>query len=260
MNITREEFALKFNGYVKTIAKHYCDAVGDIRIEYDDLCQVGYLALMEGYDKYDSSKSSPSTYAHMIIRYKVLRYITDNRSVTHVPHDLQALSVRLARKRAEYYTVNGKQMSINDMIKCLENTHNFNYEVNLKLIKLLLIIEKYHKNTHEYSFEDKIDNYDAFSLTYLDNDEFAYINDIIKDNYNLEDEIIKNNELEEIKSYLEDNFDEMDIDIFKETLGLTDEIPKTRRVLGEKYGITPQAIDLRYKKVLNNVRRNFDVL
>jgi len=76
----------------------------------------------------------------------------------------------------------------------------------------------------------------------------------------VEDAAIMNYQVCEILKYVEDNFDEIDVDIFKETLGLIDNITKSGRLLAKKYSITHQAINLRYHKVLRKVKEKFSNL
>lgn len=260
MNMSLEEFVLENKMYVKIISKYYYEQVANLGIEFDDLCQVGYLALIENYDKYDSSKACPSTYAYMIIKYKILKYINNNISFTHVPYDMQLLQARLTRKKAEFYRINGRNMSLFEMLDYVNNECNLKREVDVDLIKLLLIIEKYHLTSNKYSFEEKIINSGNISIDNFDGDSGIYIKDVVADDYNLEEEVMRNMEADEIISYIENNFEEKNVQIFKETLGLIDGIPKTRREVSQQYGISYQAVEQRYKKTLNLVKKNFGVL
>jgi len=256
MDLSLEEYMLQYKGYAVMWANYYNHIFSDNYFEYDDLYQASCLALIDGYYKYDNSKSSLGTYTYLTAKYGIIKYIRKNSSVTKIPGDLLVAATNLSKKNIEYYRKHGKNMDLEDMINyAKKECYTGSYRVDSDFIKTLLKIEAFHLKGHNYSLEDKIDNYNSMNS---DKTENIYLKDCLPSRDNTEKTAINNNMIEQILKYLEDNFSEIDVEIFKETLGLIDEIPKTRRELSKKYNVSYQTIDIRYKKTLKKIQKNFN--
>lgn len=256
MDLSLEEYVLKYRAYAIIWANYYNNIFGDSYFEFDDLYQASCLALIEGYYKYDNSKSSPGSYAYLSAKYGVIKYIRKNSSLTKISGDLIIAATNLSKKNEKYYRTYGKNMDLEAMVDYVKKEcYTGSYRVDNDFIKTLLKIEAFHLKGHNFSLDDKVDNYNLNGNNQNNN---ICIKDCLVSNDNTENTAIKNNIVEQILSYLEDNFKETDIDIFKEILGLVDEIPKTRRQLSKKHNISHQAIDQKYKKMLVKIKQNFN--
>lgn len=256
MEISLEEFVLKHHTYAKSLARHYCNILSELNLEYDDLYQAGCLNLIEWYTKYDNSKSSPSTYAYLMVKYGILNYIRSNYYVTKVPLDLLELERKVSKKMSEVYMLSGKNMTLDEILEYIKNECYLagRTSIDKNFVMQVLKISSYHKQNFKISLEDKPDYFDASEDVILTKDD-KYLKDCIASEYDLEKEALDRYEAEELISYLENNFNEFDCEIFKEIIGLVDGIPKTNRTLAQKYNISHQAINQRYQKVLKKIQK-----
>lgn len=254
MELTLEQFIEKNRGLIYRLAKKYYHMTYIYGIEFDDLFQVGCLALTERYPDYDSNKGKISTFSYHVISGAILNYLSKNCTTTHVPMDLVYLSRKLAKENIEFYKKNLRYMTEKEIINWLKDMPGVNYKYNIQeLINMLNQIILHHYSDSAHSLDDLILTYDTSGNFY----ELQNINPAIKDvlvaDFDMEEEIVNRVNLESFLDSL-DYLSHQEKETFIEILGLRDEIPKTRRFLAEKENISCQAIDQRYKKVLQKVR------
>lgn len=103
------------------------------------------------------------------------------------------------------------------------------------MLEKLLEINKYHLKTEQISLN-----------TLIDEETGETVLDYIRTGYGMENSVISKMNCENILASIID--ETVNYDIVIETLGLNDEIPKTREELAEKHGISYQRIDKKYKK------------
>jgi len=252
--ISLEEYILSNNGFLNKLASYYSNVI-DIGIEYEDLYQVGCLALVESYNNYNVKKGSLSTYSYLVIRGAMLNYINSNNCVTHVPRPLSVLLNNVSKKKSIFYRENGRNMTDEEVLEYINNNNFTNYKSNSDLVKILDKISQYHIVSKCFSLYEPLHDFidDIYSES-EQND--LLIESFLKHDYNLEDEVMADCFILDVVESLRGE-DKKSIDIFMETLGLIDGIPKVRGELAEKYSISKQAIDLRYKKTLSKVRKKF---
>ncbi len=254
MKMSLEEYISKFGGYLKELADRYYYQVTDSSIEYDDLIQEGYLALISGYSNYDDSKSSLSTYAYTTVKYGIINYITKKNSTVWMTPDLIVAAAKLERVRMSYYMKTGNMMSMDEMVQfVIDNFSYLNYRLDEKFVELLLKITKYYNSA--YSIDAVM--YKNENNRKFDNNDFT-IGDSITFDYCLEDVVVQKLFAEEVLDYVQNNFSMKDADIFREKFGFVDNIPKNHNQISAKYGVTRQCINRRYLKILKNVRQKFN--
>jgi RNA polymerase sigma factor (sigma-70 family) len=254
MNISLEEFLIKNKGFINIQASFYSKYTSDLGIEFDDLYQVGCLALIEKYDDYDQEKGKISTYSHWVIRTAMLNYINKNACITYVPINSAWLVNKIAVETALFYKENGRKPTKDELYNCVKNKLN-NTKLSVDLFDKLEKILLFHHKRKQKSLNETIDSIpgSGYQRYYdFEEDENILMN-CIKDDYDLEEEVISKVFLEETVNMLK-NGDKLDYDIFMETLGLNDNIPKTRKFLAQQYGMPFQTIDKRYHKTLNKIK------
>lgn len=253
MDLTLEELVEKYKGYAKLFADHYQKAVFDYGIEYDDLYQEALFGLISTYKDYSGEKSSLNTYTYNMMKYSVLNYIQENSTITHVPKPKKYLAVYLMKKEAQFYELNGREMTKDEKKKTLIETYFNEKYITDELMETLEIIKKLHfKGMEVYTseeskyFKSKNNLYDG----YQEND---IIMDLIAAENNTEEEAINNYLIEQLLNSIE-ILNEREKDIFVETLGLVDGIEKTRQNLSDKYNVSRQRIDVIYKNAREKVK------
>lgn len=261
MNMTLEEYVLKFSGYAINYAKYYCKILYDMNLEFDDLYQAGCLALVESYYKYDSSKSSPSTHANTMVRFGILDYINKNTNIIRIPDVVNLVVLKLIRKKHEYYKIYGRNMTTEEITDYVINECDTGtYTVDENYIKTLLEIECLYMRNTMYSLDESIDKHSTrFFNIDCEKDDIC-IKEVLNSKDNVEEKVINEVFVSEILSYVENRFSEMDLDIFKESFGLVDGIAKSHNKIGKKYGFSNRASNQRYQKVLKQVKRKFSNL
>lgn len=91
MKIDKTEYIQKNQGLIVRLAKRYAKL--SHLYEYEDLVQVGNMSMWKKLDKYDPSKSEPSTFLTICISRDMIKYIkkiqkhTDNLPITMKPED-----------------------------------------------------------------------------------------------------------------------------------------------------------------------------
>ena len=242
--MTLEEFVLSNDGLVKKIAGHYYGICSDYGIEFEDLYQVGCLALIEKYKNYNSTKGNVSTYATYVIKSAILNYINSNNSITYIPKNMMAFSLYVQNKNLEFYQNNGRYMTDEEILSFIKNSDYVAYKKNIELVETLQELINYHLKTESVSLN---------TLVNIDGEQKELVNCIIA-NYNLEESIISKMNCDEILDIIRDRISFYGV--VCGILGLDGEIPQTRYQLAEKYGTCQQNIDKKYKKALKKIRKN----
>ena len=242
--MTLEEFVLNNEGLVKKIAQHYYGICHDYGIEFDDLYQVGCLALIEKYKNYSEAKGNASTYANYVIKSAILDYINSNNAVTYVPKNKILFSIYIQNKNIEFYKLNGRYMTNEEILSLIKDSHYVAYKKNMELVEELQELTKYHLKTESVSLNTIIDT----------NEEEVELINYVRTSYNLEDSVISKMNCDEILDIIRDRVS--CYGVVCGILGLDGEIPQTRYQLAEKYGTCLQNIDKKYKQALKKIRKN----
>lgn len=251
-----EEFVLKNQGLLVGIASRYAKKVVDFGIEFDDLYQVGALELVERYKDYCSEKGSVSVFSYWVIRTAILNYIRDHRGITHFSASLSHLSSALSKKNSSFYQETGRYMTEEEMIFYIKQFKSAKNFANIKeLVKTLQQIDLYHLSSNKLSLNDMDFSNAIETDQYNEALEFEQLVEHIVSNVDVEEEAISNIWIEEILSTIQNEKREK-YDIFVETLGLADGIPKTRGHLAEKYHCSCNNIEQKYKSTLRKVKQN----
>lgn len=258
MNLSLEEFVLKYEFRAKAWANFYYTILYDNGFEYEDLYQAGILKLIESYPKYDDSKSSLFTFADQMIRFGILNYINKIGHFFKIPNDVNMVLIKVLAKKNEFYKLTGRNMT-NEEIKdfILNECYYGNYTIDDEYVKNLLKIEQYYFRKKIYSLDDNIDNYNTSYLGIFAEKEDLCVGDLVANDISVEDTAINNCYVLDVLDYVTNNFSERDIEIFKEVLGFIDGIPKTEQSLANKYECSRQAVNQRYKRVIGKVKEKF---
>ena len=239
--MTKEEFILSNKNLVYFIARYYYGIGCDFGIEFEDLIQVGYLALVEKYDNYDEKKGKTSTYAGCIIKSAMIDYINFNNSITYMPKNFSYFANIIANRNQEFYLTNGRYMTKEELLDVMKNSKYVNYKRTMDLVEKVLEVNNHHLRKDPLPLNEVID--EETGETFMD---------YIRTSYNMEDAILSQMNCENI---LDNIINEpRNYDIVTETLGLNDGIPKTREQLADKYYTSKQVIDKRYKKSLGKLK------
>lgn len=255
MDITLEQMLENSKGLIYQIAKRYYLMTNRYGIEFDDLYQVGCLALIENYPDYDPSKGAVSTFVYFIIRGAILNYLNANCTITHIPNDLHLLSQKLAKENIQFHKKNGRYMTEEEQILLLKKIPcSSKYQDLKQLLKDLNKIILYHYRDSVYALDDLIINFDTSGNTYELMEHNPTIGDLLVADFDIEEEAIFKVDLERFLDslyYLTDR----EKKTFIEILGLRDGICKTGQFLSVKENVSRQAIDQRYQKALTKIKQ-----
>ena len=88
-------------------------------IEYDDLYQAGCIGLVKAVDGFDDTRGLRfSTYAVPVILGEIRRLFRDGGTVK-VSRSLKERGARVQKKRQEFYTLNGREPTVNELAEQL---------------------------------------------------------------------------------------------------------------------------------------------
>lgn len=88
-------------------------------IEYDDLYQAGCIGLVKAVDGFDNTRGLRfSTYAVPVILGEIRRLFRDGGTVK-VSRSLKERGARVQKKRQEFYTLNGREPTVNELAEQL---------------------------------------------------------------------------------------------------------------------------------------------
>ena len=239
--MTREEFILSNKNLVLSIARYYYGICREFGIEFEDLRQVGYLALAEKYGNYDEKKGKASTYAVCVIQSAMINYINFNNSITHMPKNFSYFANIIANRNQEFYLTNGRYMTKEEILDMMKNIKYVNYKRTMDLVEKVLEVNNHHLKKDQLPLNEVID--EETGETFMD---------YIRTSYNMEDAFLSQMNCENILANIIN--EPRNYDIVTETLGLNDGIPKTREQLAEKYYTSEQVIDKKYKKSLGKLK------
>lgn len=162
----RWEEVISYLPLIKKMARAYS---GEL-LEYDDLVQEGCFVVYDCLSKYDSNKSSKSTYLSNMIRYRYYSILTCSRFSFSVPDIMCKYAFRLHRLEQKNRVLTGNFLTTEEMQEKLKQP--------LKTIKNLDILNRRMTRsqvTHleEYNYEneemvDKIDSENDFSDRFID--------------------------------------------------------------------------------------------
>lgn len=257
MEISLEEFINQNQGFLHNLASFYSNT-NELGIEFEDLYQVGCLALIEKYNSYDKEKGSMSTYSYWVIKGAMLNYINSNNTITYVPIQLNTLLINLTKKNSEFYKSNGRNMNNKEILDYLKTLDFVKHKITPELVTKLKKIYKYHLKNSLSSLDDANHNY-LSKIDYNTDVEIKIpiIKDSIDSNYDLEEEVINKIRCEEILKMCHD-ISEIDYEVIVELYGFNGHTHKTTIELAEKCGVTPQRISQRHIKTLKKIRDNLE--
>ena len=90
--MNRDELIMRYSGLVRKIARRY---VGR-GFAFDDVCQSGYLGLIQAVDRFDASRGVPlERYAARMVEGEIMHLFRDRGWSVRVPRSLQELSRRV---------------------------------------------------------------------------------------------------------------------------------------------------------------------
>ncbi|MGN0807739.1 MAG: sigma-70 family RNA polymerase sigma factor [Candidatus Coproplasma sp.] len=82
-------------------------------VEYDDLLQIAYEALILGIEKFDPDKGNKfTTYISPTIRGIIQNYFRDNSRLVRLPRKLNELNIKIKKVINEYYQQNGTKPTV----------------------------------------------------------------------------------------------------------------------------------------------------
>ncbi len=253
-----EELLLLHQGLIHRYASYYAKHLYLYGIEYEDLYQVGCIAILENYQNYQMDKGKMSTYFGAIIRYQMLDYIHHNSTITYVPKNLEELSRRLDSQNCDFYKRNGRNMNISEQLDCLSKINHSAYQTNLDLLKLLEKLIQYHAMSKRVFLNDFIEEVNF--VEYEDFNQNLVIEDCLELDYSLEEQCISNLLIEDFATRLRKlNIRKENIEIFLNCAKLKKEGSTDLKTIAAKYKVSQQAIDRRYQRVLKKVRKNISL-
>lgn len=253
MPITVEEYLKINHELLCKLAYSYTKYNYIYNIEFNDLYQVGCLALIENYPKYDSTKGAISTFSYFIIKCAMLSYIYSNFILTHVPEDLIIQSKRYAKENEKFYLTNGRYMTLEEQEQLLDRLGTKKYK-KINLAQELNKINLYNYRDKIYSIEDNVSNYDS-SGTFFDSIKSVTIGDFLQADIDVEKEVITNID---IKRFLDSltYLKPREKDAFMEVLGLYDNIPKTYKFLADRHHVSYQQVHKDYHSAIRKIKSN----
>ena len=112
----RAEFIKNNMGLVHSCARKFKDK----GIDYEDLVQAGNLGLIKAVDRFDNKKGLKfSTYAVPCILGEIKQLFRSN-GIIKVARNLKELSLRANKICFDYFSKNGKNLSLNQLATLLE--------------------------------------------------------------------------------------------------------------------------------------------
>jgi RNA polymerase sigma-B factor len=113
----RDKLILQHSGLVRKIARRY---VGR-GFAFDDVCQSGYLGLIQAVDRFDSSRGVPlERYAARMIEGEIMHLFRDRGWSVRVPRSLQELSRRVGPAGVSLAQRLGREATTEELAKALE--------------------------------------------------------------------------------------------------------------------------------------------
>jgi RNA polymerase sigma-B factor len=103
---------MRYSGLVRSIAGRYSSR----GFTFDDICQVGYLGLIQAVDRYDPTREIPlQAYAYRMIEGEILHLFRDHGWSVRVPRTLQELSRRLRLIEQDVVQREGRHAGIDEL-------------------------------------------------------------------------------------------------------------------------------------------------
>lgn len=215
------------------IAKHYMNR----GIDFNDLIQYGNLGLIDAAEKYDVTKGKKfSTYATYWIRQKISRAVEEDSRNIKLPNRIYRSVQKYNAQKQKQEKLKGHKLSYEELQK----------EFNLTIDEIK-DLEKLSQDTVSLNTKIESDN------SKTDN----YLEDIITDDYLLEDDVIcklRDEELMQLISEIIDDARNIEITIkkYRELL--------TGNELAEHYGISQTEISQIIRKNMRKIRSSKKIL
>ena len=214
---------------VKTIASKYVSRY----ISYDDLFQEGVIGLMKAVSNFDVSRNFKfSTYAIWWIRQVITRYVQNNKSTIRKPAYISEKLSKFKKAEKKLFNTYGRKPTVSEL-SC---------ELGVSQDEVLEMMEMR-------------DSDSIISLnTIIDDENNKEVGDFIKDEYILEDEVIKNLSESEIKNIIDKiDLKKREKEIIFLRLGLYDGCNYTLEQVGNKYDITRERVRQIEEKTLKRI-------
>ena len=114
---TRDQLILEYAPLVRGIARRY---VGR-GFGFEDVCQSGYLGLIQAVDRFDASRGVPlERYAARMVEGEIMHLFRDRGWSVRVPRSLQELSRRVGPVGVGLAQVLGREPSSEELAEALE--------------------------------------------------------------------------------------------------------------------------------------------
>lgn len=237
---------------LKYLASSYTKKFRILGIEYNDLYQVGCLALVERYYDYDESRASFLTFSYLIIKSAMLKYICNNSTVTSVSTSLLHMMSNYNKKNDSFYLINGRTMTLEEKRDYLSDFKKLPLHDIDELIKLLDAINNCHYKSTTYSLEEK----NIIFNDTVNTDPLIAIDDFVAQDYDLENTELSKLWIEQVLELVNECLCERDKEILIKKLGLYDNVSKTNRELALEYGISSQRIDQIYHNSIKKIKEH----
>ncbi len=257
----KQQIILDSEEVVFHIAKMFYVNAFSVGIEYDDLVQVGYVAVLEAIDSYDCDKKAAlSTHIFNMITYKIKNYINENSYITHVPMDYILLINRVISIYITSYNETGNFLSEKEILNKLgQDKIKTSRLIDENSIRLMLdTYYQQHRSSVLLSIIDEslkdpnFENRGVISVTFDD------INESKKANVDVEEEGIKRYFLSEINTIINGS-EKNDYTILREKFGLDGDEPCTNLDLARKYGKTSETQRNRCIRATKKLRKQLKI-
>jgi len=155
-------------GLIRKTAYKYYEKLKYFGLEYNDLYQAACVFLLENIEKYDSNKSSVTTFICNYSKYGILKYATKNSTFITVPIEMTSIAYSLLLENHNFYTLNNRYMNMDEVKAFLKpKIDKTTYLFSDQLVSDLLFVSMYcfnQKNSsldemYEYELENDVLDY-----------------------------------------------------------------------------------------------------